>query len=154
LFSKQWYTDTSDPFKRAPSIMTYDRANNKIVTQDIRVWVAGLGDEGGSSWLSGAMKNFGQPDKAQVDKYAEFIDKVVWGGLQLTDGQYKYGVLKSMFFYDPKVLPDFKYDPSITWETMNQQTGQMAPPWTAWSDVQIHDVFQRAYNYPHVVAAY
>ena len=31
LTTKAWYTDETDPFKRAPSVMTYDRANNRIV---------------------------------------------------------------------------------------------------------------------------
>jgi hypothetical protein len=33
--------------------MSYDREAEKIVTQDSRVWIAGLGDEGGSGsgWL-------------------------------------------------------------------------------------------------------
>ena len=46
--------------------MTYDRANNRIVLQDTRVWVAGLSDEGGvGAWLAAMMKEFGQPDKAE-----------------------------------------------------------------------------------------
>ena len=69
MFTKMWFGDAKDPFGRAPSIMTYDRANNKIVSQDTRVWVAGLGDEGGSSWVAGAMKEFGQPKKEEVAKY-------------------------------------------------------------------------------------
>ena len=46
--------------------MTYDRANNRIVLQDTRVWVAGLSDEGGTgAWLAAMMKEFGQPNKAE-----------------------------------------------------------------------------------------
>ena len=56
----------NDPFKRSPSIMSYDRAKNRIVDQDARVWIAGLGDEGGSgSWLAAGMKLFGQPTKGR-----------------------------------------------------------------------------------------
>ena len=66
--------------------MTYDREENRIVTQDTRAWIAGLGDEGGSAWLGEAMKLFGQPDPAEIAKYQEFIDKVVWGGLQISEG--------------------------------------------------------------------
>ena len=64
LFTKQWYENPNDPFKRSPSVMSYDRAKNRIVDQDARVWIAGLGDEGGSgSWLAAGMKLFGQPTK-------------------------------------------------------------------------------------------
>ena len=31
LTTKAWFTDETDPFQRAPSVMTYDRANNRIV---------------------------------------------------------------------------------------------------------------------------
>ncbi|HEU5403378.1 MAG TPA: DUF5695 domain-containing protein, partial [Terriglobales bacterium] len=80
LTSQQWFTDTSDPFHRAPSVISYDRELNKMVTQDSRVWIAGLSDEGGAgSWLAFAMKEFGQPNKAEVDKLQQFIDGVVWG---------------------------------------------------------------------------
>ncbi len=49
--------------------MTYDRETNQIVTQDSRAWIAGLGDEGGAgSWLAAMMKEFGQPNKAELDK--------------------------------------------------------------------------------------
>ena len=108
LTTKAWYTDETDPFKRAPSVMTYDRANNRIVTQDTRVWVAGLSDEGGvGAWLAAIMKAYGQPKKEEVDKLAQFVDKVVWGRLQYSEGERMYGVKKSLFFYDPKVLPDY-----------------------------------------------
>ena len=54
LFTKQWYENPSDPFGRSPSIMGYDREANKVVEQDHRVWIAGLGDEGGGgSWVAG-----------------------------------------------------------------------------------------------------
>jgi len=41
------FVDPNDPFHRSPSVMTYDRDVNQIVTQDSRAWIAGLGDEGG-----------------------------------------------------------------------------------------------------------
>jgi hypothetical protein len=65
LTTQAWYTDESDPFGRAPSVMNYDRANNRIVMQDTRAWVAGLGDEGGTGgWLSAMMKVYGQPNSS------------------------------------------------------------------------------------------
>ena len=36
-FTKQWHENPNDPFKRSPSIMSYDRAKNRIVDQDARV---------------------------------------------------------------------------------------------------------------------
>lgn len=143
LFTRQWYVEPNDPFHRSPSIMTYDRANNHVVTQDARAWIAGLGDEGGSgSWLAAAMKEFGQPNKDEIAKYEEFIDNVLWGKLQYSESANKYGVRKSLFYYDPAALPEFPYDSRLNWGT-----------WTSWNKTQAEAV-NRAYNYPHVVAAY
>ena len=143
LMTKQWFDDPNDPFHRAPSVMSYDHETGKIVTQDSRVWIAGLGDEGGSgSWLAAAMKQFGQPQKQEVAKYEQFIDKVLWGGLQYNDGPNKYGVRKSLLFYSPPEVPGFQYDPSLNWTT-----------WTSWNKKVSEDI-GRGYNYPHVVAAY
>lgn len=142
LTTKAWYADESDPFGRAPSVMTYDRANNRIVLQDTRAWIAGLSDEGGvGAWLAAIMKAYGQPEKAEVDKLAEFVDRVVWGRLQYADGPLKYGVRKSLFFYDPAALPTYQYQPG-NWTS-----------WTSWNK-QAAESVDRAYDYPHVVAAY
>jgi hypothetical protein len=143
LFTKQWFDDPNDPFHRSPSVMSYDREADKIVTQDSRVWIAGLGDEGGSgSWLAAAMKQFGQPRKEEIAKYEQFIDHVLWGGLQYKDGPNKYGVRKSLFYYSPPDVPGFAYDPALNWTT-----------WTSWKKVDAESI-GRGYNYPHVVAAY
>jgi hypothetical protein len=143
LFTRQWFDDPTDPFHRSPSVMSYDRETDRIVTQDSRVWIAGLGDEGGSgSWLAAAMKQFGQPRKEEVAKFEQFIDRVLWGGLQYKDGPNKYGVRKSLFYYAPQDLPSFKYDPALNWTT-----------WTSWKKVDAESI-GRGYNYPHVVAAY
>jgi hypothetical protein len=143
LFTKQWFEDTADPFHRNPSVISYDRETNKQVTQDSRAWIAGLGDEGGSgSWLAAAMKEFGQPNKEEIAKYEEFIDKVLWGGLQYSDGPNKYGVRKSLFYYSPQDVPGFQYDSALNWTT-----------WTSWKKSEAESI-GRGYNYPHVVAAY
>ncbi|HYV10234.1 MAG TPA: DUF5695 domain-containing protein [Pyrinomonadaceae bacterium] len=140
LFTRQWFDDPNDPFHRSPSVMSYDRETNKIVTQDSRVWIAGLGDEGGSgSWLGAAMKEFGQPRREEIAKYEQFIDRVLWGGLQYNEGANKYGVRKSLFYYSPT---DFKYDPALDWTT-----------WTSWKRADAESI-KRGYNYPHVIAAY
>jgi len=57
LTTKQWFVDPSDPFHRSPSVITYDGQANRQVTQEGRVWIAGLSDEAGAgSWLAAAMK--------------------------------------------------------------------------------------------------
>jgi hypothetical protein len=143
LFTRQWYVEPGDPFHRSPSVMTYDRANNRIVTQDARAWIAGLGDEGGSgSWLAAAMKEFGQPNKEEIAKFEQFVDGVLWGGLQYSEGPRQYGVRKSLFYHDPAALPDFPYDSKLNWGS-----------WTSWNKAAAEAV-NRAYNYPHVTAAY
>jgi hypothetical protein len=143
LMTRQWFVDPNDPFRRSPSVISYDREADRAVTQDSRVWIAGLGDEGGSgSWLAAAMKQFGQPKKEELAKYEQFIDSVLWGGLQYKDGPNKYGVRKSLFYYSPQDVPGFEYDKSLNWST-----------WTSWKKSEAESV-GRAYNYPHVVAAY
>jgi hypothetical protein len=143
LFTRQWYVNPADPFGRSPSVMTYDRGNNRIVLQDARAWIAGLGDEGGSGpWLTAAMKIFGQPNREEIEKFEQFIDGVLWGHLQYSEGPRQYGVKKSVFYYDPAALPSFPYDPAINWGS-----------WTSWNKAASEAV-NRAYNYPHVTAAY
>ena len=122
LFTKQWFDDPSDPFHRTPSVMTYDRAQDRIVTQDARAWIAGLEDEGGAgSWLAAAMKEFGQPKKTEVEKFQQFVDGVLWGGIQYSNGPLKYGVRKSLFYYDTNAFPNY-YNPEIHYGG-----------WTSWS---------------------
>ena len=143
LFTRHWYVEPNDPFHRSPSVMTYDRANNRIVTQDARAWIAGLGDEGGSGpWLTAAMKLSGQPKKDEIEKFEQFVDGVLWGGLQYSEGPRQHGVKKSLFYHDTAALPDFPYDTSINWGS-----------WTSWNKNAAESV-NRAYDYPHVVAAY
>jgi hypothetical protein len=143
LTTKQWFDEPNDPFGRSPSVISYDREADRQVTQDSRVWIAGLGDEGGSgSWLAAGMKEFGRPDPIEVAKYERFIDGVLWGGLQFKDGPNKYGVRKSLFFYEPAIVPGFTYDPQRNWTS-----------WTSWNQKATEDI-GRGYNYPHVVAAY
>jgi hypothetical protein len=142
LFTKQWFTDTNDPFHRAPSVMTYDRGHDRIVTQDSRAWIAGLQDEGGSgSWVAAAMKEFLEPKRDEIEKLQQFVDGVLWGGIQYSNGPLEFGVRKSMFYYDTNAIHDY-YDPNISYRG-----------WTAWNKRDAERI-DRAYNYPHVVAAY
>ena len=143
LFTKQWYADANDPFHRAPSIISYDREANAQVLQDQRVWIAGLSDEAGAgSWLAAAMKEFARPDKQEVDQLEQFVDGVLWGHLQYSDGAQKYGVRRSLFYYDPQSMPAGYYSKDIDWTT-----------WESWKKEDAASVW-RSYNYPHVVAAY
>jgi hypothetical protein len=143
LMTKQWFVDPGDPFHRSPSVMTYDRQANSIVTQDPRVWIAGLSDEGGAgSWLAAIMKEFGQPNKQELDKYQQFVDGVLWGGLQYKEGAYPYGVRKSLFYYQPDGALRTYYRKDFDWSS-----------WTSWNKKQSEAV-DRSYDYPHVAAAY
>jgi len=142
LFTEQWFTNTSDPFGRAPSVISYDRSVNAQVLQDPRVWIPGLSDEGGAgSFLAAAMKTFTQPKASEVAKLDQFINRTIWGGLQFSNGSAQYGVRPHVFYYDP-TLVDYNYDPTIDWGN-----------W--WSYNKAHSLtFVRAYNYVHVVATY
>ena len=142
LTTKQWFTDPHDPFHRAPSIMSYDRDTNEIVMQDSRAWIAGLGDEGGAgSWISTIMKQLGEPDKEELAKFQQFEDGVLWGGLQYNEGPKKFGVRKSMFYYQPDQMPAGFYRKDFNWTT-----------WTSWNKADAERV-DRSFDYPHVVAA-
>ena len=143
LTTKQWYVDPNDPFHRSPSVMTYDREINQIVMQDSRAWIAGLGDEGGGgAWLSAIMKELVEPNKEEIDKLEQFIDGVVWGGLQYEDGPNKFGVRKSLFYYQPDEMPKGFYRSDLDWSS-----------WTSWNKKASEQV-DRSYDYPHVAAAY
>ena len=143
LFHEQWFDQANDPFHRAPSIISYDDETGKQVTQDSRVWIAGLSDEAGAgSWLAASMKEYLEPDPQEITQLESFVDGVLWGHLQNSDGDHKYGVHKSLFFYQPALVPGFTYDPKLNWTS-----------WTSWNKEGADDV-GRSYNYPHVVAAY
>lgn len=143
LLHQQWFDQPNDPFHRSPSVISYDNEAGRQVTQDSRVWIAGLSDEAGAgSWLAAAMKEYLEPNPEEISKLESYVDGVLWGGLQLSDGDHKYGVHKSLFFYQPALAPGFTYDPALNWTS-----------WTSWNKKGADDV-GRSYNYPHVVAAY
>ncbi|KAH6637410.1 hypothetical protein C7974DRAFT_389466 [Boeremia exigua] len=134
-----YFNDTSDPFNRAPSIMTYDREVNKIVEQDARVWFAGISDEAGTgAYLATAMKQFAQPNAAEVSAVDNFVHETVVGTLQQNG---TFGVVASAFYYEPAAVPNYKYQP-FDWGS-----------WTSWDKARAYTT-RRAYNYVHPVAAY
>jgi Family of unknown function (DUF5695) len=140
--TKQWYDDPHDPFARAPAILTYDREADRIVTQEPRVWIAGMSDEGGAgSWVAAMMKQLDNPDRGEVAKLERLVNETVWGHLQLADGPHAGAVRKSLFYYDPVAHPGY-YDPARNWQS-----------WTSWSKKDAADV-GRSYNYPHVAIGY
>lgn len=143
LFRQQWFDEPNDPFHRSPSVISYDNEAGKQVTQDSRVWIAGLSDEAGAgSWIAAAMKEYLAPNPDEVARLERYIDGVLWGHLQNSDGDHKYGVHKSLFFYEPALVPGFTYDPALNWTS-----------WTSWNKKAADDT-GRSFNYAHVVAAY
>lgn len=132
--TRQWFDDAADPFHRAPAILTYDRDENRIVTQDQRVWIAGMSDEGGAgAWVAATIKQLDHPDAGEIAKLERMVDETVLGKLQVAGG----GVRKSLFYYDPKSFGGY-YDKAIDWST-----------WASWERKQADDL-GRSYNYPHV----
>lgn len=143
LFHEQWFEQPNDPFHRSPSVISYDNDAGKQLSQESRVWIAGLSDEGGAgSWLAAAMKEAIAPDQEEVRKLEAFVNQTVWGHLQENEGPQKFGVHKSLFYYQPDAMPAGYYDTSMNWST-----------WTSWNSKGAADV-GRSFNYPHVVAAY
>lgn len=143
LTTKQWYVNKDDSFYRSPSVISYDNEKKEQVTQDNRVWIAGLSDEAGAgSWLGAMMKQLVLPSKDEVSKLDGFIDQTLWGHIQYNSGGNQYGVRKSLFYYEPDSMPAGTYSSSIHWKT-----------WSAWPKKEAGSP-GRSYNYPHVAAAY
>ncbi len=143
LTTRQWFDVPNDPFHRSPSIMTYDRDEQKIDTDDTRVWVSGLSDEGGAgSYLAAAMKELDNPNPEELAKFETFANQTLWGHIQVSDGPQKYGVHKSIFYYDPDHFPAGTYDPAKNWKT-----------WESWNKEGADDL-GRSFNYVHVAATW
>ncbi|HSJ67307.1 MAG TPA: DUF5695 domain-containing protein, partial [Anditalea sp.] len=143
LTNQQWYENEDDLFGRHASIISYDYDKKEKVLEDSRAWIAGLSDEAGAgSWLAAFMKQMLQPDKAEINKLNQFMNNVIWGGLQYNEGDKKYGVRKSMYYYEPTLMPEGTYSEDVNYKT-----------WAAWDKEQAESV-GRSYNYPHVAAAH
>ena len=143
LTTEQWYENDEDAFGRSPSVMNYDYDKKEILTQERRSWFVGLSDEAGAgSWLAAIMKQLVKPDRAEVDLLKRFLNETVKGGIQHDSDSTKYGVRKSLFYYEPELMPVGTYSDSI------QFIG-----WEAWSIENAEDL-GRSYNYPHVAAAH
>jgi hypothetical protein len=143
LTTKQWFNEPNDPFHRNPSFISYDYETKSKLVEDSRVWISGLSDEGGAgSWLAAIMKQLVLPERSEIKKIQQFIDSTLWGGIQYNAGPHKYGVKKSVFYYEPDSLPKGTYSDEINYKT-----------WAAWNHEHANDP-GRSYNYPHVTAAY
>ena len=143
LTNKQWFNERNDPFGRAPSIMTYDNETQQLVKQEQRAWFAGLSDEAGAaSWLAALMKQILIPDPQEIEKIRLFMKETLFGKIQLASGKDKYGVVKSLFYYEPDSMPMGTYIDTINFKT-----------WAAWPKKEAMDL-GRSYNYPHVAAAH
>ncbi|WP_044060238.1 DUF5695 domain-containing protein [Proteiniphilum acetatigenes] len=143
LTTAQWYENRDDPFGRSPSIMNYDYDRKQILTQERRSWFVGLSDEAGAgSWLAAVMKQLVRPDHQEIEKIKRFINETMWGRIQHNSDSTKYGVRKSLFYYEPELMPKGTYSDSIRFRG-----------WEAWSKENAEDL-GRSYNYPHVAAAH
>jgi hypothetical protein len=70
------------------------------------------------------------------------VHETMWGGIQYNEGERKYGVRKSLFFYEPDEMPEGTYSEHINYGS-----------WAAWSRREAESV-GRSYNYPHVAATH
>jgi hypothetical protein len=143
LTTKQWFEQPDPIFKRSPSVISYDDEKKMQVTQDNRAWIAGLSDEGGAGgWLGAMMKQVVMPDRKEVEQLKRFASETLFGRIQHKDGPQKYGVKKSLFYYEPDSLPAGTYSKDIRYKT-----------WSAWPRKEADNI-GRSYNYPHVAAAH
>lgn len=143
LTTTQWYENNDDLFGRSPSVISYDYEEQKQITQEQRAWYAGLSDEAGAaSWLAAIMKQVLQPNAHEIAKLKRFVNETMYGRIQHKEGDKQYGVVKSLFYYEPDSLPTGTYDTTINWNT-----------WSAWKKKEADDI-GRSYNYPHVAAAH
>lgn len=143
LTTTQWYENEHDLFGRSPSVISYDYEEKEHVTQEQRAWYAGLSDEAGAaSWLAAIMKQILQPNRTEIEKLKRFVNETMYGRIQHKEGDKQYGVVKSLFYYEPDSLPAGTYSDKINWKV-----------WSAWPKKEADNI-GRSYNYPHVTAAH
>lgn len=143
LTTTQWYENPNDLFGRSPSVISYDYETKSHITQEKRAWYAGLSDEAGAaSWLAAIMKQLLQPHPEEISKLKRFVKETMFGRIQHKEGKNKYGVVKSLFYYEPDSMPAGTYSEDINYKT-----------WSAWPKKEADNI-GRSYNYPHVAAAH
>ncbi len=129
----QWFVDPSDPFHRTDSFMPWNQDTHSIVLQHNNSWFVGLSDEIGAGPSVGmAMKNSGQLDLKEIHQLDLYASKCLWGHVQNKN----FSVRAGLFYYEPKLLPNYKYTVQYGWDKARAET--------TW----------RTFNYPHVTCVY
>ncbi len=129
----QWYADPQDPFHRTDSFMPYNLYTHSMVLQHSHTWFSGLSDEIGAGASVGmAALNLEKPDVREIHLLDTYVQHTLWGHVQNKN----YSVRASLFYYDPKALPNFHYTVHEGWDKARSET--------TW----------RSFNYPHVVSVY
>lgn len=136
--TSMWFDNQTDPFGRAPSVISWDHSVQAHVLQDPRVWIPGLSDEGGVIYLATAMKQSALADATEVAKLEKFVSEVLSKTVQNLD----FTVRKSIFFYQPDLVPGYHYNQAIDWSN-----------WWSWDKNASYST-DRAYDYIHVLGAY
>ena len=138
---KQWYTNTEDPFNRAPSFMTFDHGVDDFVLQDGRNWISGLSDEAGvGPWLALAIKQMISPNANEVKLLDTMVNETIWGTLQISSGNETYGVRRCLFYYQPEERPFYFYSPEYVF--------------ASFADSNFCHQVDRTFNYVHVSIVY
>jgi len=82
------------------------------------------------------------PKQAEIDKLQHFIDTTLWGRIQVADGPTKFGVRKSLFYYEPDSMPAGTYNIPVNLKE-----------WSFWRKKEAYSL-GRSSHYPHVAAAH
>ena len=89
------------------------------------------------------MKESAQAVTKEVTLLDTFINQTLWGTIQNNQPNgNQYGVRKSVFYYQPNLVPGYQYNTSFSWTS-----------WTSWNNATAYSL-DRAYDYVHVSAAY
>ena len=134
-FKDSYFDNTSDPFHRY-GLITFDSIANAQVTQEPRVWIAGIADEAGSVYEGLSAKESALPDQMHILQLEIMVSKCIWGQLQNFD----YSVKRSLFFYQPSAVPNYTYSSQIDWDG-------------AWDESDAYSTW-RAYDYVHASSIY
>jgi len=76
------------------------------------------------------------PNPEDIQKLETFVDGVLWGHLQVNEGEHKFGVHKSLFFYQPALVPNFTYDPTLNWTSWTSWNKEGAETWGVHSTIR------------------
>jgi hypothetical protein len=137
LTNDQWFAPESDPFGRSPSVMGYDHDLGAIIEQLPRVKIAGLSDEcGAGGYTAAAIKQTFQPDAEEIAKIESFINTTLFGSIQ----DQNFAVKRSVFYYEPDLVPDYNYSAQYDWSKASDQA-------------YAYEI-DRAYNYVWPAATY